>query len=218
MPGQPIAGGNRLSPGLQGAELGSGVIIDKEHGYIVTNNHVVRDADRIIGAAWPRARRACPIGRCRPQVGPCRVKVKADSEGGGPVGRFGKARNRRLGAGDRQPAGPRPFRHGRDCVGNRAKRRRILGISSRTSRPTRRSIRAILEDRSSIWRGESSGSIQRSSLKSGGYEGIGLAIPSAMARRVVESLIKEGKVVRGYLGVDHSADRHGTGGQARTSK
>ena len=35
----------------------------------------------------------------------------------------------------------------------------------------------------------------------GGYEGIGLAIPSAMARRVVESLIKDGKVVRGYLGV-----------------
>jgi serine protease Do len=37
--------------------------------------------------------------------------------------------------------------------------------------------------------------------KSGFYEGIGLAIPSALARRVVESLIKEGKVVRGYLGV-----------------
>ena len=37
--------------------------------------------------------------------------------------------------------------------------------------------------------------------KSGAYEGIGLAIPSSLARRVVESLIKEGKVVRGYLGV-----------------
>src|SRR5262249_6562045 len=37
--------------------------------------------------------------------------------------------------------------------------------------------------------------------QTGGYEGIGLAIPSTMARRVVESLIKDGKVVRGYLGV-----------------
>src|SRR5271168_722041 len=37
--------------------------------------------------------------------------------------------------------------------------------------------------------------------QSGGYEGIGLAIPSSQARRVVESLIKDGKVVRGYLGV-----------------
>jgi serine protease Do len=37
--------------------------------------------------------------------------------------------------------------------------------------------------------------------QTGGYEGIGLAIPSALARRVVDNLIKEGKVVRGYLGV-----------------
>jgi serine protease Do len=37
--------------------------------------------------------------------------------------------------------------------------------------------------------------------QSGGYEGIGLAIPSSLARRIVESLIKDGKVVRGYLGV-----------------
>jgi serine protease Do len=37
--------------------------------------------------------------------------------------------------------------------------------------------------------------------QSGGYEGIGFAVPSAMARRVVESLIKQGRVIRGYLGV-----------------
>jgi serine protease Do len=37
--------------------------------------------------------------------------------------------------------------------------------------------------------------------RTGGYEGIGLAIPSTMAKRVVDSLIKEGRVVRGYLGV-----------------
>src|SRR5262249_37728257 len=37
--------------------------------------------------------------------------------------------------------------------------------------------------------------------QTGGYEGIRLAIPSALARRVVASFIKEGKVVRGYLGV-----------------
>ena len=37
--------------------------------------------------------------------------------------------------------------------------------------------------------------------QSGGFEGIGLAIPSVMARRVVEGLIKNGKVARGYLGI-----------------
>jgi len=36
---------------------------------------------------------------------------------------------------------------------------------------------------------------------SGGYQGIGFAIPSAMAKNVMQSLIKTGKVIRGWLGV-----------------
>src|SRR5262249_39688205 len=46
-------GGNRMMPSLRGAELGSGVIIDKEKGYIVTNNHVVKDADEILVRLGP---------------------------------------------------------------------------------------------------------------------------------------------------------------------
>jgi serine protease Do len=37
--------------------------------------------------------------------------------------------------------------------------------------------------------------------KSGGYAGIGFAIPTSMARPIMEMLIKDGKVSRGYLGV-----------------
>ena len=36
---------------------------------------------------------------------------------------------------------------------------------------------------------------------SGGYQGIGFAIPSSMAKVVMDNLIKKGKVVRGWLGV-----------------
>jgi serine protease Do len=36
---------------------------------------------------------------------------------------------------------------------------------------------------------------------SGGYQGIGFAVPSNMAKAVMDSLIKTGKVVRGWLGV-----------------
>ncbi len=36
---------------------------------------------------------------------------------------------------------------------------------------------------------------------SGGYMGIGFAIPSTMAKRIIDQLIKEGQVIRGYLGV-----------------
>lgn len=37
--------------------------------------------------------------------------------------------------------------------------------------------------------------------RTGGYQGIGFAVPTSMARPVYESLVKEGRVVRGYLGV-----------------
>ena len=50
--GVPV-GGNRMTPGFQSAELGSGVIIDKARGYIVTNNHVIKDADQIMVRLGP---------------------------------------------------------------------------------------------------------------------------------------------------------------------
>ena len=37
--------------------------------------------------------------------------------------------------------------------------------------------------------------------QSGGSEGIGLAIPTDLAREVMVSLVKDGKVTRGYIGV-----------------
>jgi serine protease Do len=38
--------------------------------------------------------------------------------------------------------------------------------------------------------------------RSGGYEGIGFAIPSNMARTVMDTILRNGRVVRGYLGID----------------
>ncbi|NIP51149.1 MAG: trypsin-like serine protease, partial [Aliifodinibius sp.] len=37
--------------------------------------------------------------------------------------------------------------------------------------------------------------------RSGGYQGIGFAVPSNMARLVMEQLVTEGRVIRGWLGV-----------------
>ncbi len=42
-----------MGPAIRSMELGSGVIIDKEKGYIVTNNHVVKDADHIVVRLGP---------------------------------------------------------------------------------------------------------------------------------------------------------------------
>lgn len=37
--------------------------------------------------------------------------------------------------------------------------------------------------------------------QTGGYQGVGFAVPTSMSRPIYESLIKSGKVVRGYLGI-----------------
>ena len=37
--------------------------------------------------------------------------------------------------------------------------------------------------------------------QSGGYQGVGFAVPTSMSKPIYESLIKTGKVVRGYLGI-----------------
>src|SRR5688572_5219249 len=37
--------------------------------------------------------------------------------------------------------------------------------------------------------------------RTGGYQGIGFAIPSNMARQIAQSLVQHGKVVRGWLGI-----------------
>ncbi len=48
IPGMPLGGGQRFGRGLETMGLGSGFIIDKENGYVVTNNHVIKDADEIV--------------------------------------------------------------------------------------------------------------------------------------------------------------------------
>ena len=51
-------------------------------------------------------------------------------------------------------------------------------------------------------RGELVGINTAIASKSGGYQGIGFAIPSNMARPIMEMLVRDGKVTRGYLGVN----------------
>jgi serine protease Do len=51
-------------------------------------------------------------------------------------------------------------------------------------------------------RGELVGINTAIASKSGGYSGIGFAIPTTMAKPIMEMLVRDGKVVRGYLGVN----------------
>ncbi len=198
-PGLPL-GGNRFNPAFESAELGSGVIINKEKGYIVTNNHVVKDADQIVvrlrhGDAVP-ARLVGADPKSDLAVLQVRSEIKVQAEWGD---------SEQLDIGDWVLAigSPLGFDHSVTA-----------GIISATERNDLRIMEyeSYIQTDAAINPGNSGGPLVDLSgkvvgintallSKTGLYEGIGLAIPSAMARRVVEGLIKDGKVVRGYLGV-----------------
>jgi serine protease Do len=197
--GSPL-GGDRMGPAIRSAELGSGVIIDKEKGYIVTNNHVVKDADHILVRLGPGDDVPARLVGSDPKSDLAVLQVKAALRVQAEWGDSDQLDN-----GDWVLAigSPLGFDHSVTA-----------GIVSATERNDVRitEFESFIQTDAAINPGNSGGPLIDLSGKvvgintaiitqSGGYEGIGLAIPSALARRVVESLIKEGKVVRGYLGV-----------------
>jgi serine protease Do len=198
-PGLPL-GGNRLSPGFQGSELGSGVIIDKDKGYIVTNNHVVKNADRILVRLGPGDDVPAHLVGADPKSDLAVLQVKASLK---VQAEWGDSDQLDIGDWVLAIGSPLGFDHSVTA-----------GIVSATERNDVRisEYGSFIQTDAAINPGNSGGPLINLSGKvigintaissiSGGYEGIGFAIPSALARRVVESLIKNGKVVRGYLGV-----------------
>jgi serine protease Do len=197
-PGLPL-GGNRMSPGFQGGELGSGVIIDKDKGYIVTNHHVVKDADRIIVRLGLGDDVPAHLVGADPKSDLAVLQVKANLK---VQAEWGDSDQLDIGEWVLAIGSPLGFDHSVTA-----------GIVSATERNVRISEYGLyIQTDAAINPGNSGGPLINLAGKvvgintaiitmTGGYEGIGLAIPSSLARRVVESLIKNGKVVRGYLGV-----------------
>ena len=196
----PALGGNRMMPSLRGAELGSGVIIDKRKGYIVTNNHVIKDADEILVRLGPGDDVPARLVGADPKSDIAVLQVRAPLEVQAEWGDSDQLSN-----GDWVLAigSPMGFDHSVTAGIVSAAERNDVKLTDYGS---------YIQTDAAINPGNSGGPLIDLAGKvvgintaiitqSGGYEGIGLAIPSALARRVVEGLIKEGKVVRGYLGV-----------------
>jgi Do/DeqQ family serine protease len=176
------------------------VIIDKDNGYVVTNHHVVKDADQIVvrlshGSDVP-ARIVGTDAKTDLAVLKIDTKVPVAAQWGD---------SDKLDIGDWVLAIGSPFAIDRTVT---------AGIVSATERDDLKinEYESFIQTDAAINPGNSGGPLIDLTGKvvginaaiisqTGGYEGIGLAIPATMARRVVESLIKEGKVVRGYLGV-----------------
>ena len=193
--------------GPQGGEdrheqgMGSGVIVSKD-GYVLTNNHVVADAQEIKVTTSDRKNYTATIVGTDPKSDLAVIKIKGDVNNLTPV-EFGDSGRLRLG--DIVLAIGNPFGVGQTVTMGivSAKGRTDLGIEA---------YEDFIQTDAAINPGNSGGALINSEGKlvgintailsrSGGYQGIGFAIPSNMASPIMDSLKKNGKVVRGWLGV-----------------
>ncbi len=179
--------------------LGSGVIVS-EDGYIVTNNHVIEKAQEIkVLLSNKRDYKAKLIG-ADPKTDIAIVKIEAKGLAALPWGDSNK-----LKVGEVVFAIGNPFGLNQTVT---------MGMISAVGRANVgiADYEDFIQTDAAINPGNSGGALinARGELigintailsRTGGYQGIGFAVPSSMARQVMDSLMKYKKVVRGWLGV-----------------
>lgn len=181
--------------------LGSGVVVSQD-GYILTNNHVIDEADQIQVEMKDRRSFEAKLIGTDPQTDLAVLKINAT---GLPVVALGDSDKVRVG--DVVLAFGNPLNVGQTVT---------MGIISAKGRETRMgdgsSFEDFLQTDAPINQGNSGGALVNANgelvginsqilTPSGGNIGLGFAIPVNMAHNVMDQLVKNGKVQRGKLGV-----------------
>jgi serine protease DegQ len=180
--------------------LGSGVIVSPE-GYLLTNNHVVEGADDIEVQLTDGRRGTAKLVGTDPETDVAVLKIELDKL---PTITFGSADTARVG--DVVLAIGNPFGVGQTVTSGivSALGRNQLGINT---------FENFIQTDAAINPGNSGGAlvdVQGNLIgintaiysRSGGSMGIGFAIPVSTAKQVMEGLIREGQVTRGWIGVE----------------
>ncbi|TDM08645.1 MAG: 2-alkenal reductase [Ideonella sp. MAG2] len=179
--------------------LGSGVIVSAD-GYLLTNNHVVEGADGItVRLSDGRELNATLVG-ADPETDVAVLKINAERL---PVITLGSLSQ--VHVGDAVLAIGNPFNVGQTVTSGivSALGRSGLGLST---------FENFIQTDAAINPGNSGGALVDAAgnlvgintaiySRSGGSMGIGFAIPVDLARQVMSSLIKDGQVTRGWMGV-----------------
>ena len=180
--------------------LGSGVIVSSD-GYLLTNNHVIEGADDVeVMLTDGRQARAMLVGS-DPESDVAVLKIELDRL---PVIAFGNTEQ--LQVGDVVLAIGNPFGVGQTVTSGivSALGRNQLGINT---------FENFIQTDAAINPGNSGGALVDANgnllgintaiySRTGGSLGIGFAIPVSTARQVMEGLIKDGQVTRGWIGVE----------------
>ncbi|KAB8061746.1 Do family serine endopeptidase [Janthinobacterium sp. FT14W] len=180
--------------------LGSGVIVSHE-GYVLTNNHVVEGADEIEVVLTDGRKAPAKVVGLDPETDLAVIKINLDKL---PVIVLGQSELARVG--DVVLAIGNPFGVGQTVT---------MGIISALGRNNLHinSFENFIQTDAAINFGNSGGALvdTRGNLigintaiysQSGGSVGIGFAIPVSTAKTVMEAIIKDGHVVRGWIGVE----------------
>ncbi|MBI4688219.1 MAG: DegQ family serine endoprotease [Nitrospirae bacterium] len=179
--------------------LGSGVIVS-EDGYIITNNHVIEKADEIKVILYDKQEFKGKIVGSDPKIDLAIIKINAK---GLPAMRWGNSDGLQVGEFVLAFGNPYGLSHTVTMGIISALGRANVGIAE---------YEDFIQTDAAINPGNSGGPLVNIKgeligintaifSRTGGYQGIGFAVPSNMARRVMEQLIKTGKVTRGWLGV-----------------
>ena len=180
--------------------LGSGVIISST-GYILTNNHVVEGADEIDVALNDGRKAKAKVIGTDPDTDLAILKIELDKL---PVIVLGNSETLQIG--DPVLAIGNPFGVGQTVTGGivSALGRNKLGINT---------FENFIQTDAAINPGNSGGALVDANgnlmgintaiySRSGGSMGIGFAIPVSTAKLVLESIVRDGKVTRGWIGVE----------------
>ncbi|MFC7298452.1 Do family serine endopeptidase [Herminiimonas aquatilis] len=181
--------------------LGSGVIVSAQ-GYILTNNHVVEAADEIEVALADGRKAIAKVVGSDPETDLAVVKIDLDNLPAITLGHVEDAR-----VGDAVLAIGNPFGVGQTVT---------MGIISALGRNHLGILDAFenfIQTDAAINPGNSGGALIDANgnllgintaiySRSGGSLGIGFAIPVTTAKSVMDAIIKNGQVVRGYIGVE----------------
>ncbi len=185
--------------GPPGGGMGSGVIVSPD-GYIVTNHHVVQGAREVTVTLPDKREFTGTIVGTDPKADLAVVKIEARDLRYVPWGNSGK-----LQVGEPVLAVGNPFGLTSTVTQGiiSAMGRGGMGITQ---------YEDFIQTDAAINPGNSGGALvnRKGELvgintaiysRTGGYQGVGFAVPTSMAKPVYESLVKTGKVVRGYLGI-----------------
>jgi len=197
-----IGGSNMPQRQRMESSLGSGVIVD-ERGFILTNNHVITGAEEIVALLYDgREARASIVGTDKDSD---LAVLKIDLEQLHAIPRANLDAQTRAEVGDIVLAIGNPFGIGQSVSQG------IISATGRSGLSLNR-YENYLQTDAAINPGNSGGAlidaygnlvgINSATLNETSFVGIGFAIPTQMAIKVLDDIITHGRVIRGWLGVE----------------